>query len=40
MRLLMKTKLPKVELKGWGYNAPRVTPLDLQRREHEIIEMS
>ncbi len=36
----MKTKLPKVELKEWGGNAPRVTPPYLQPKEHEIIEMS
>jgi hypothetical protein len=33
MRLPMKTKLSKVELKGWGDNAPRSTPPDSQCRE-------
>jgi hypothetical protein len=36
----MKAEPPKVEPKGWGDNAPKVTLANLQQREHEIIKMS
>jgi hypothetical protein len=36
----MKAKLLEVELEGWGDNAPKVTPTNLQRKEHEKVEMN
>jgi hypothetical protein len=39
-RLPMRAKLPEVEPKKWGDNAPRVTPTNMQSKERERTKMN